>query len=408
MPVLAFLPWATTTRPLRFGKFVLLPFEEVLRQQQQQPDIVPPEVIDAAEAILEGYGHVRPVDRARVAVLQVEGRPVLDDLTDAEIGAVFAFRQRLAFAALARRDYFGLRYSNADALRLVVQQIDPARPGAAVTTSRRRDGRVTTMYTTGAFRVRRPEHVPWCELTEELDAGVLHATERALEVEGGLPTYLDEAMALFVGANTDHPDVAVHAELVDTTSAFSRLAKEWKAEATVDGFLRLLPVPPRPLELTASLTTRLAPARKTIPGTRPVRSAWLHDAFVLRHHFGHGRVQQPGFTPTWSVAEHLLLAAWIFPVALKAALATQGTYKLTAEDHFRDRSFDSLAALAPFAPIASEDPGDREKAAAWHVAMAELRMRFAGEGIERLWYEEQPMAVDADEIEGDAANSKDG
>jgi hypothetical protein len=75
MPMLAFLPWATVTERLSFGKFQIIPLGEALTAGD-----VPPPYQDAVTAILESYGHSRPVDRAHIPLLRSGGTELLADL----------------------------------------------------------------------------------------------------------------------------------------------------------------------------------------------------------------------------------------------------------------------------------------------------------------------------------------
>src|SRR4051812_33966058 len=100
MPMVAFFPWATVTERLSAGSFQIVPCAEVLALPSSAPNH------DAVTAILENYGHRRPVDRRNVPLLVCNADEPFADLTSDQIAAAFDFRLRLAFSALAGREFF--------------------------------------------------------------------------------------------------------------------------------------------------------------------------------------------------------------------------------------------------------------------------------------------------------------
>lgn len=159
-----------------------------------------------------------------------------------------------------------------------------------------------------------------------------------------------------------------------------------------------------------------------------MRARWLEDAFRLRHRYAHGRVAAPRRTgpAVWTHAEHQLLAAWLIPLLVKAALDKAGHYAWTAADTRRDAAFDSLALLDPFAPAPPDDEEpdevESDEAAlddalapeaaqeevhsssrrpgetAWECMVRHVELRIAGDEIARL--------LDADAVETDPGDTE--
>ena len=231
---LAFLPWVTLEEPMAFGSFRLVPFERALAT-----GLVPKELHAAATAIMEGYGHKRPVDRERVALLYRADLPVTGELTDDQVVDYYDFRVRLAFAALSARDFFTWRYCNSDSLQLVIRSYTPDSRGGVTVERRRRDGAHRILYSATAFLERRPDYVGSCDLGRDLDAEVLHNLERASTEGGASWRDIAEALRVFVRANSDNPAVDAQSELIDLVSAVGRLVNEWKASETTRAFLKL-------------------------------------------------------------------------------------------------------------------------------------------------------------------------
>lgn len=408
MPTLAFFPWARLDRPCTFGDFRLVPLAQAL-----STGLVPSELHAAVTAILQGYGHVRPVDRASVALLHRADLPITGELSDADVADYYEFRTRLAFAMLSRREYFDFRYCSSESLELVIRSYTPESRGGVVVEHRRRDGARRILYSEGTFLQRKPDYVEWCALDRDMDADVLHALERVADSDDATWDDIAEALRVFVRANSDSPAVDVQSELVDLVSAFSRLVNQWKEPETVRAFLKLLPPPgdPPKKDFTGP-KVRHPRIWGHLRGGWPLRGPWLRDAFLLRHSYGHGRVLTPKVTPVWTVHEHLLFGAWAFPLTVKARLAELGHYQLSREDVFRDAALEHLLEVEPFIHVPRCDPSgnstvtDIETWTRWEDTMSDLRMRFATDEILRLWRERGDLAGE-DPVVGSTSLSED-
>jgi len=367
--MLCFFPWVKTRERLVFGSFHLAPCGDALEREE-----IPAELKDGIAAVLEAYGFRRDVDRASVPVLRHERTTFAADLSDEEVAEYFEFRTRLTFSALAARQFFGHRYCNSDNLRLVIQGFTPERAGGALITTRRRDGGQRTIAPRGSLHVPRPIHVAAsCELPRDLDSPLLQSLETALQGGSASWPQLADAIRLFVGANTDSDNVGLHAELIDTVSAFSRLADGWDERGTVGGFLAVLPPPSESDARHYGPKAGDARVKRPIADGKSAREVWLADAYRLRGQYGHGHVATPPYNPIWSIHEHLLLAAVAVPLTVKAILAREGLYKPTAMDVTLNESLDTLATLEPFAPVEEDDEDGEEYP--WRDTLTRISLR---------------------------------
>lgn len=112
MPSVAFLPWATTEARLRFGAFHIVPLAAAQAVGQ-----IASQIEAAITAILESYRRQRAANRASVPLLRRDELSLTVEMSDDVAAMHFDFRLRLAFSALAARQYFGVRYRNADSVR---------------------------------------------------------------------------------------------------------------------------------------------------------------------------------------------------------------------------------------------------------------------------------------------------
>jgi hypothetical protein len=357
MPMVCFFPWVKISEPLVFGSFRLAPFGHATTSGE-----IPAELNDGIGAVLEAYSFRRDVHRASVPVLRHERTTFTADLSDEEVAEYFEFRTRLTFTSLAARQFFGHRYCNSDNVRLVIQGFTPERAGGALITTRRRDGGQRTIAPRGSLHIPRPMHVAAsCDLPRDLDSPLLQSLETALQGGSASWPQLADAIRLFVGANTDSDNVGLHAELIDTVSAFSRLADKWDERGTVGGFLAVLPPPGESDAKHYGPKAGDARLKRPIAEGKAVREVWLADAYRLRGQYGHGHVATPPYNPFWSIHEHLLLAAVALPLMVKAMLAREGFYKPTAMDVTFNDAFDTLATLEPFALTEERDEQEEEQ-----------------------------------------------
>lgn len=362
--MLAFFPWATVTDRLSFGAFHIVPCAEALADPTAAPNR------DAVTAILESYGHRRPVDRGNVPLLVSIADQPFADLTGDQIAASFDFRLRLAFSVLAARKFFSLHYCNSDSLRLVIQGFTPDRSGSALIVTRRRDGQTNNLVSGDSVRVARPHHAPWCELPRDTDAECLRSIEATIVQEDERATRLSDAIQIFVGANSDSPDVGLRTELVDSVGAFSRLFDVWNENDTVSFFVKTLPEDPDPDLSWLGARVSRDPMRKMLAKGKSVREVWLADAYRLRSQYGHGHVGESSYKSAWAPEEHLLLAAYVFPLTVKAVLAAWGYYEWTEDDQMHSDAFDSLATLDAFSTTTSGDESHP-----WTKMLSKFQMR---------------------------------
>ena len=229
--------------------------------------------------------------------------------------------------------------------------------GSALIITRRRDGHTRNIVAKGAGRVTRPLHVPWCELPRDLDAECLQALEIAMAGREASADRLKDALQVLVGANTASPDVSVRTELVESVGAFSRLFGVWKERETVAAFVGILP--PLLEADVVSYGTRVTrdPLRKMLSSGGSLREAWQTDAYILRGQYAHGHVDDPPYTSAWTLHEHLMLAAYIFPLTVKATLAAAGEYRWTERDQAHSDAFDTLVTLEKFSGSGSGSLG---------------------------------------------------
>jgi hypothetical protein len=99
-----------------------------------------------------------------------------------------------------------------------------------------------------------------------------------------------------------------------------------------------------------------------------VHRKWLEELYDVRSkatHKGHHAGRPWG----WRLDEHLLMAAYVFPLVVKILLAREGHYALTDDDRDRLVATDKLLAVAGW-----DDEDEEGEPMRWQVVMTEVRL----------------------------------
>lgn len=328
MSTLAFFPWLQLTSGFAVGDFELIPYE---RDTFAGPDAA------AVDSILRPYEEVAGLSVRDATLLRVLPGWLTDDLTETQTSAAFTFAQMLSFAGLAVRRFFDhTGYCNHDYFQFIVQGYDDPSRGVSVVT-RRRDGSTRNLVLASVNRVARPDHVHGGRVA--IDLRLLSALH-ACQGHANAAEFID-SMLTFNMANTDSSSVSPHLELVLSSGAFERVlgCRNGNHNDLANAFLTAL-VPS--VDITRDKCARLRAYAKKFPKATTVREVWIRDLFNLRGDLAHGKVG-PEYPSIWSIGEHLLLAAYVFPFVMKVRLANDALYTLTDQDRAGIEAFEHLA-----------------------------------------------------------------
>jgi hypothetical protein len=126
--------------------------------------------------------------------------------------------------------------------------------------------------------------------------------------------------------------------MVSIASAFDQLLNENKTKKLRIAFLKALAdVPPK----EPIFDRRDIPAQTRRKG---LRDLWMEQFLIVRGHLARGH-QPDAYRSYWSREEHLLLAAFIFPMLAKLWLRDSGLHALTEEDEEVLYAFDYLLGI---------------------------------------------------------------
>ena len=224
-----------------------------------------------------------------------------------------------------------------------------------------------------------------------IDEPFLAALEAARREGSAILDRLTTALPFIELANTDEDFMTVHNEAILMASAFEQLFDgDGNKYRLVTGFGDAF---------KEFGNTTVADAQKVRPDIRidtsdPARAAaqpnwWVHQKWIDELYDVRSKVVHRG-TPDsrswgWSVFEHLVMAAHVFPLAVKLLLAKEGHYTLSDADRVRGLSVDKLLAAAQWA-----DDREAEFKESWSKIESRTRRDLAWEKAWKAVQEEYP------------------
>ena len=360
----------------------------------------------ALESILSGYVDRRGDPLNNCVVATVPGRGW--DLERNDFATAAWATSLLFLATWALNEYFprfGGAYVNSSNFRLVGQAYGGDAPRFIAVSSRRRDGSTTDGgYKHGEFKFSLPLQVSLREAAS-VDVGLLAALDAAHAAGSVTVERLRTAFPFVELANTDDEFMTEHAEAILMGSAFEQLlagdASAYRlgakfgelfgqfAGVTVEEAKRVR----SGIEIDESTPERAAAQPKWW-----VHRKWIEELYDVRSkvvHRGHPGDRSWG----WQVGEHLVMAAHVFPLAVKLLLEQEGHYAPTDEDRASCLATDLL--LSETRWVATDD--GREEGRSWNEVIQKTRRDLRFDAIWERYKAKHPdlFQPDSDEpVEG--------
>ena len=345
--LLAFLPWLRLKTAYRIAGVEFVPW------RRDASDVTSPVLASAIaplNAILSSYVDRtgQPIDNGVVATIASRGWNLSNsDFLDVEWAAALLF-----LACWVSNDYFprGIGpYVNASAFRVVWQRFSEA-PVSIALMSRRRDGRKGEYgYKHGEVKFSAPLQ---CSLGEPttVDDALLAALDCGNAEDCETTRRLRSALPFVSLANTDDELMAELAEAILMGSAFEQLlggdASAYKLGQKFDDLFKSYgsvtvedaKKARSHIKIDVSATERAAAQPKWW-----VHRKWIEELYGVRNKSVHkGTVGSQSWG--WALSEHLLMAAWVFPLAVKLLLQRDGYYTFSDRDKVRCLVVDKLLA----------------------------------------------------------------
>jgi len=396
----AFLPWLRLKAPCHVAGVEFVPW----RDDAGDPTPAISDASQALSAILASY-----VDRAgkpisNCVVVTIPGRGW--DLSDEDFKTVRWAASLLFLGAWAANEYyprFSGPYVNSTAFRVVWQRFSGT-PTWIALTSRRRDGRTWDGgYRHGEVTFGAPLQCSFRD-PATVDLPFLGALDAGHGADCETIRRLQYALPFVELANTDDDFMTEDAEAVLMGSAFEQLlrgdASSFKlgkkfgvlftdcGRVTVQQAQLARPV----IEIDVSDALRAAAQPRWW-----VHRKWIEELYDVRSKSIH-RGTVAGRTWGWHPAEHLVMAAWVFPLAVKLLLQRDGHYTFTDRDRGRCLAVDQLLAATRWA----EDDGDGSK---WSRIVSETARSYRFDQITERFLARNPDLF-AEESAGSAKDAE--
>lgn len=353
--MLAFLPWLRLRAPIVEGPFHLFPLGVGDLPPAGVASTVTPETM---AKVLGQYRDSAKVPLRVVPVLQYRGRPLGADFDEAARDAIFRFGQQLAVSGMSDRRFIGGfpdNYTASGHYQVVIQAFTDPYNGSINMTYRRKGGHANVMMGQSDVHFVRPAHLIG-QGEPTLNLRLLTAMQAVQSLPKGVHEHVEASVTQFLLANSDSPDVSLEAESIATYAALERGSDSGQ---TLKDIRRKLPAILAFVDSshwTAHLRDELElPA----DAERPVLHAWLQQVYVLRGNVAHGK-PAPWAPEQWSMQEHLVAGAFIYPLLLKCRLAQHGLYSLNEEDVAWTLGLEKLLGDRPFFEVPSEPAAPAE------------------------------------------------
>lgn len=339
------MPWVACDEQIEVGPLRLVPYE-----RRKRPGLLHGITQASLDGVLGSYGDPQyfpsrsaSTHARNATLLSWQGDSLDLEFSDDQIIQRLLEAQYVAFAALTARQlasHFG--YSNSDALQTIAQRFDPDSPGATAVTVRRRDGSsMNYVGTSTRPRFIRPLHVG-DRVSLNIDAPLLEALLRL--PDGPDKARIDDAIDLFVKANTDSAAMPERTEVVLVRAAFETLlqatheASDLRQRLSAHFAAEL----PAAVWSKGELSEAIWRARWPKHVNRPV-DAWIQDFCASRNAAAHG--PSAAHAPTvWPSRNHLMFVCLLLPLMVKKTLADVGVYSLSDTDRAVRAGFEAFFA----------------------------------------------------------------
>lgn len=341
--LVAFLPWVKLGSPVTVRSVTYQPFE-VGRTDVEEPLVG---LRAPLTRILSSYVDFldRPV-RSCVVVLNADRKPswnlVREDFEDVQWSTSLMF-----LATYAQNEYFQQlpKYVNRAMFDLYWQGFTEPIEFITLSAQRRGGELLIAGYKHGQIKLTVPIQADSRDPITP-DIGFLQALQVAEAAGSATIRRLKAALSFFSLASTDSEAMVPEAEVILMASAFEQLLEGYGAWKLGGKFSDLFN-PFGAVTVTQALPTRggivVNPKYESAQKAWFVHRKWIEELYDLRSAFAHGNAPSAR-SWGWLRPEHLVIAAFTFPLTVKLCLKQEGHYTLTRDDKVRRGALDLLLA----------------------------------------------------------------
>lgn len=374
--LIAFFPWLFLKEPVTVGEVVIVPFrDESGKVSEAIVDLQP-----SLEKLLSSYTDIKgnPVKNCTVATISARN-PIWDLVFEEDREKVQLASQLLSLASISRNDFNAQLgcYANSTKFQFFLQSFTEPVDFIAIGV-RRRDG--STMdggYKHGEIKFSVPLQArslePVC-----IDKDLVNGLTRALQAGSKTTQVLRAALAFFNLANTDSDVMMEETELILMGSVFEQLFDAENSAYRLGKKFGELFKPYGSVTVETALGVRpgikLDPENEAAQKQWFVHQKWMEELHQLRSKYIHGESTTKRDWG-WIRLEHLIMAAFVFPLSVKLLLSQEGHYTLTDDDIGSCHAIDQLLTKANWWEVV----GSQSNATVWQETLFEAKSDFSWE-----------------------------
>jgi len=381
---LVFLPWLRLEKPIELCDLIFCPIGEKIGYAD-----LPERVIDQAKLISSSYtdraGH--PIPDFTI-VLRRQGNDS-HNLTSTEFSQAREYASLLFFCAWSLNEYYCQLgdYCNSSFFNVVGQRFVANDPEGICLTLRRRDGETLCGgFRHGQVRFVCPSQYAINRRTS-VDLNLLSSLLNAKTHGSKIYDRLVSILGLLELANTDNDYMSFSSEIILMGSAYETfLDVKGKGKSKAFELSELFASTFKPYD-TKTTQDAINNGRSIYinpKGAQPswsVLQSWSHEIYQLRNDHVHSQ-STPNRTWGWEELEHLIAAAFSFPLVVKVKLSEELFYTLTNRDKQLCYALPELLSIVGWNQPPYEFNNNWKKAisdASWSMTREQLVQMLANE-----------------------------
>ncbi len=286
-----FMPWVTLPSSVRIGRFRFCPLPV-----QNVKSVIDPDMVPTVENVLKCY-------------VRKNGRPIES--------CTIVLRARHQQAWNIPREYWN--YANT-----------AAKSGLQIGGMRFKD-----------IVSQRPSQIEGTECSFVNDR-LLTALKIARRLKAPCASAIDSSLEVFLLANSETPELDLDSCAMLSAIAFERLLEPTKSSAqALASALAQYWEPFSKISITRA--RRIRPDAKFASEQQdwPLHQKWMKELYEARSAAAHRGIR-PEFSRNWTTWQHLVIAAFVYPLTVKLRLAEEGLYILSNRELGACEAIDEL------------------------------------------------------------------
>lgn len=359
------LPWVTLKKPVLVGPFKFQPVSISELEHFIEADVVEA-VRRSAKTHVDLFG--QPISDCTI-VLRPRAANRRWNIPMRLWPAIFEATEVVALATLSNQEFFRGHFAphlNSTLFRAVSFAIRPDADVAALTFSRRGGSLTIGGVKLSRILFQRPVQVEGAS-AGETDTKLISAIRAARGSEFG--ARLRSALSPFLLGHSEAPELDDEHFALLSVLAFERLlGSPGKARAFAEAFDKIWS-DYRTLPISQARRVRSDNKYQQEQSSWAIHRKWAKELYELRNATMHAARVDPEFSQNWEVWQHIVIAAFAFPLTVKLLLARDAKYVLTDSD---------IGALQAFNDMLDADmKGDDLNPPAWSSILDQERASIA-------------------------------